>query len=51
MTTIYRRANISTSEVRQGTWEEICKLDKRIWSEPEEAKDLQPEEKEEAIAK
>ena len=33
---IFKRVDSQTGECRQGTWDEICDLDKRIWSEPEE---------------
>ena len=32
----YKRVHKQTKQVVVGTWEEICDLDKRLWSEPEE---------------
>ena len=45
MATIYRRINIHNKDEKQGTWEEIRDLDKRVWSEPEKITDPDPDVK------
>ena len=36
MAMTYERKNCHTKEVKRGSWEQLCELDKRIWSEPVE---------------